>query len=327
MKVQEVDLIKFPEEEWEYDPSQTVIDNILAARAGERLALEAANLSSRLVAEAREAAITALLNAGGTQGPQGPTGLPGPKGDTGERGLQGEAGATGPQGLAGTPGPKGDTGTTGSPGTKGDTGAQGIQGIQGTAGTPGASGATGPQGDIGPTGLQGPAGSPGPKGDTGNSGLQGDPGTPGTPGAKGDQGIQGIQGPQGDPGPAVSFPIPGAITSSGGGIGYVAGAGGTVTQLSSRTTGVTLSKLCGNITMFSTAQAAQALVTFTLTNTFIAASDTLVVTHISATNGGSWCFSTVCGAGSATISVKNVSNASITSATPLRFSLIKGAIS
>jgi hypothetical protein len=76
--------------------------------------------------------------------------------------------------------------------------------------------------------------------------------------------------------------------------------------------------------MFSAAQAAQAIVTFTLTNTLIAATDMLIVIHISATNGGAWTFSCVCGAGSATITVRNVSTASITEATPLRFTVIKG---
>jgi hypothetical protein len=102
---------------------------------------------------------------------------------------------------------------------------------------------------------------------------------------------------------------------------------GTVTQGSSRTTGVTLNKLCGNITMFSAAQAADALITFTLTNTFIAATDFLAVQHISATNGGAWGISVVCGSGSATINVRNVSNASITEATPLRFAVIKAVTS
>ena len=122
----------------------------------------------------------------------------------------------------------------------------------------------------------------------------------------------------------TSLAVTGALTSSGVGIGYATGAGGTVTQLTSRSTTVVLSKLCGNITMFSAAQASQALVTFTLTNTFIAATDILIVKHISATNGGAWNFSTVCGSGSATISIRNVTAASITEATPLRFILIKG---
>ena len=119
----------------------------------------------------------------------------------------------------------------------------------------------------------------------------------------------------------------GAVTSSGGGIGYTTGAGGTVTQITSRTTGVTLNKLCGNITMFSAAQAANALVTFTLTNSFIAATDYVLVQHISATDGGAWNISVVAAAGSATINIRNVSTASITSATPLRFTIIKGVTS
>jgi hypothetical protein len=115
-----------------------------------------------------------------------------------------------------------------------------------------------------------------------------------------------------------------AITSSGGGIGYATGAGGTGSQGAARTDTVTINKLCGNITMFSAAQAADAVVTFTLTNSFIAAGDMLIVEHISATDGGSWKCSSVCGAGSATVTVRNISNASITSATPLRFTIIKG---
>lgn len=125
----------------------------------------------------------------------------------------------------------------------------------------------------------------------------------------------------------TSLAVTGAVTSSGAGIGYATGAGGTVTQITSRTTTVVLNKLCGNITMFSAAQAANAIVTFTLTNSFIAATDILLVQHISATNGGAWVFSTVCGAGSATISITNSTSASITSATPLRFILIKAVTS
>jgi hypothetical protein len=121
----------------------------------------------------------------------------------------------------------------------------------------------------------------------------------------------------------TSLAATGVVTSSGGGVGYATGAGGTVTQSSSRTTGVTLSKLCGNITMFSAAVAAQANSSFVLTNTLIAATDYVLVQHISATNGGAWTISTVAAAGSCTIIVRNVSTASITEATPLRFAIIK----
>lgn len=115
----------------------------------------------------------------------------------------------------------------------------------------------------------------------------------------------------------------GKFQSSGGGIGYTTGAGGTVTQGTSRTTTVVNNKLCGTITMFSAAQGSDAVVTFTLTNSFIEATDYLQVQHISATDGGAWTFSTVCSAGSATISIRNVSGGSITSATPLQFLIIK----
>ncbi len=124
-------------------------------------------------------------------------------------------------------------------------------------------------------------------------------------------------------GTGVALTGAGAITSSGGGIGYATGAGGTGSQSTARTDTVTINKLCGTITMFSAAQAADAIVTFTLTNSFIAATDYLLVQHTSATNEGAWAFSTVCGAGSSTITIRNVSNASITEATPLKFLLIK----
>lgn len=122
----------------------------------------------------------------------------------------------------------------------------------------------------------------------------------------------------------ATITVAGAITSSGGGIGYAVGSGSTITQATSRTTAVTLNKLCGNITMFSSAQADNALVTFTFNNSFISAGDFVLIQHISATNGGAWVFSVVAGAGSCTISIANRSGASITSATPLRFTIIKG---
>lgn len=125
----------------------------------------------------------------------------------------------------------------------------------------------------------------------------------------------------------TSLVVSGALTSSGGGNGYSTGAGGTQSQGTSRTTTVVLSKLCGNITMFSAAQAAQAIVTFTLTNTFIAATDFILIQHISATNAGAWQFSVVAGSGTCNISIRNVSTASITEATPLRFTIIKGVTS
>ena len=68
-----------------------------------------------------------------------------------------------------------------------------------------------------------------------------------------------------------------------GGLGYGTGSGGTVTQITSRTTGVTLSKTNGAITMFSAAGSATAA-TFTVTNTTVAATDVIICNQKSGTN-------------------------------------------
>ncbi|MGY2995442.1 hypothetical protein [Mesorhizobium sp. URHB0026] len=76
----------------------------------------------------------------------------------------------------------------------------------------------------------------------------------------------------------------GAVLSTGtGGVGYATGAGGAVTQLTSRTTGVTLNKASGGVTMFSAAGSATAA-TFTVTNSTVAATDTIILSQKSGTN-------------------------------------------
>lgn len=60
-------------------------------------------------------------------------------------------------------------------------------------------------------------------------------------------------------------------------IGYGTGAGGTVTQVTSRSTGVTLSKPVGTIVTDSTSLAAGAEAKFTVTNTLVAATDVVVI--------------------------------------------------
>jgi hypothetical protein len=75
----------------------------------------------------------------------------------------------------------------------------------------------------------------------------------------------------------------GVLVTSPAGLGYGTGSGGAVTQLTSRTTGVTLSKPTGAITMFSAAGSAIAA-TFTVTNTLVAATDTIILNQKSGTN-------------------------------------------
>ena len=64
------------------------------------------------------------------------------------------------------------------------------------------------------------------------------------------------------------------------GMGYKTGAGGTVTQATSRATGVTLSKVSGQITLF-TAVGSATPATFVVTNTAVAATDTITINDIS----------------------------------------------
>jgi hypothetical protein len=82
----------------------------------------------------------------------------------------------------------------------------------------------------------------------------------------------------------TSLAVTAAVTSSGvAGIGYATGAGGTVTQATSRTTGVTLNKTTGAITLFSAAGSATAA-TFTVTNSTVAATDVIILNQKSGTD-------------------------------------------
>ena len=90
----------------------------------------------------------------------------------------------------------------------------------------------------------------------------------------------------------------GPIASNGAtaGLGYATGAGGTITQGTSRTTGVTLNKVCGAITLFTAAGSATAT-SFTVTNSTVAATDVVRLSVASATNKY-LAFVTATGAGS-----------------------------
>lgn len=72
------------------------------------------------------------------------------------------------------------------------------------------------------------------------------------------------------------------ITASGG-LGYGTGSGGAVTQATSRTTGVTLNKTNGAVTLVSAA-GSTAFQSFTVTNSTVAATDTIIVNQKSGTD-------------------------------------------
>jgi hypothetical protein len=73
------------------------------------------------------------------------------------------------------------------------------------------------------------------------------------------------------------------LVTGTGGLGYGTGSGGAVTQATSRTTGVTLDKTNGAITLVSAAGSAT-WQSFTVTNNKVAATDTIVVNQKSGTD-------------------------------------------
>jgi hypothetical protein len=83
---------------------------------------------------------------------------------------------------------------------------------------------------------------------------------------------------------ATSLTATAAVVSTGtAGVGYATGAGGAVTQGTSRTTGVTLNKTTGAITLYSAAGSATAA-TFTVTNSTVAATDVIILNQKSGTD-------------------------------------------
>jgi hypothetical protein len=122
-------------------------------------------------------------------------------------------------------------------------------------------------------------------------------------------------------------------TLSSGKMGYPAGTGGTVTQATSRTTGITLNKITGEIVLFAAGIAGHDADEFVLTNSTIEADDVIM---LCIKNGGSLAAGTrkyyvtqvnTVAAGSCTISVGNLDNGAITSESPiLQFVVLKGAV-
>ena len=105
--------------------------------------------------------------------------------------------------------------------------------------------------------------------------------------------------------------------------GYITGEGGTVTQATSKATGVTLSKKCGQITMHDASLAAATTVSFTLTNSTIAATDLLVLNHVSGGTAGAYLLNAQAAAGSASINVRNITAGALGEAIVIGFAVIK----
>ena len=73
--------------------------------------------------------------------------------------------------------------------------------------------------------------------------------------------------------------------------------------------------------------AADTTVSFTLTNSEIAATDVLILNHASGGTAGAYTLNAQCGAGSALINVRNVTAGALAQAIGLRFAVVKAATS
>jgi hypothetical protein len=106
--------------------------------------------------------------------------------------------------------------------------------------------------------------------------------------------------------------------------GYTAAAQGTVTQLTDKSTAVTLNKSAGRITTNNASLGATTSVSFTLNNSFISANDTLIVTMSggNATAGTYNCWVNSLSAGSASLTLRNTSAGALTEAIIINFAII-----
>jgi len=117
------------------------------------------------------------------------------------------------------------------------------------------------------------------------------------------------------------------VSSATGSLGYSTGAGGTVTQATSKSTAVTLDTPSGRITMNNAALAASTTVEFTFNNSLITGGSVLVlnitgnVTTAAAYNLGTRSQA----GGSIIIGVRNVTAGSLSEAMQISYVLISGA--
>lgn len=112
-------------------------------------------------------------------------------------------------------------------------------------------------------------------------------------------------------------------------IGYSPAAQGAVTQLTDKSTGVTLNKSVGRITMNNAALAGGAVASFVLTNNLISSNDTIIVCVSSNTTGSATgaytTYISYLSAGTALISLRNLSATSYSEAVIINFAIIHGA--
>jgi hypothetical protein len=106
-------------------------------------------------------------------------------------------------------------------------------------------------------------------------------------------------------------------------IGYGSGAGGAVTQDTSRTTDVTLDTVCGQITLFSSTTTAGTFTSFTVNNAVVAATDVVIVNISSGATADKYSTAvTAVADGSFRIQIYNIAAVAVAEAPVLNFAII-----
>lgn len=109
-------------------------------------------------------------------------------------------------------------------------------------------------------------------------------------------------------------------------IGYATAAQGTVTQATDKSTGVTLNKSAGRITTNAASLAATTTVSFTLTNSLISTNDTIIVNVSGGGTAGAYvAYVSSLAAGSAVLSLRNLTAGALAEAVVLNYAIIHGA--
>lgn len=108
-------------------------------------------------------------------------------------------------------------------------------------------------------------------------------------------------------------------------IGYSTAAQGSVTQATDKGTGVTLNKSAGQITMNGAALAGNTAVTFTLTNNLISAKDVIILNVGSVGTAGAYTtYVSSLAAGSAVLTLRNLTSGSLSEAVVINYAIIHG---
>jgi hypothetical protein len=108
-------------------------------------------------------------------------------------------------------------------------------------------------------------------------------------------------------------------------LGYAAGAQGTVTQATDKSTAVTLNKSMGRITMNGAALAGNTAVSFTMNNSLISANDVIILNVSGGGTAGAYTtYVSSMTTGSAVLTLRNLTGGSLSEAVIVNFSTIHG---